>query len=256
MIQARLAAFGVDVEILAGAGITALYGPSGAGKTLILDAIAGLLAPRSGRIILDDEILFDGVSGLNLPPRRRHCGYVSRHWALFPHMTVRDNVLFPLARLARLERRRRVNEMLERFTLGEVASRRPHELAPAEHLRCVFARVLAGEPKLLLVDEPANGLDVPLRIEWYAILRRVRDEAGIPVVLATRELETCFELATNMLLLDTGRVLQSGPPRKVLDYPASVEAARLLGIRNCFPPKSLRSTPAAIPAASVWIILN
>jgi molybdate transport system ATP-binding protein len=112
MIQVRMAAFGLEVEFQAAAGITALFGPANAGKTLILDAIAGLLAPRTGRIILDDEILFDGASPVSLPPRRRHCGYVSRHWALFPHMSLRDNLLFPVAHLARLERRRRVNEML------------------------------------------------------------------------------------------------------------------------------------------------
>ncbi|MGA3079335.1 MAG: ATP-binding cassette domain-containing protein, partial [Bryobacteraceae bacterium] len=106
MIQVRLAAHGVDVEFQAAPGITALFGPAAAGKTLILDAIAGFATPASGRIILDDEILFDGASRVNLPPRRRHCGYVARHWALFPHMSLRDNLLFPLAGLPRLERHR------------------------------------------------------------------------------------------------------------------------------------------------------
>jgi molybdate transport system ATP-binding protein len=243
MIQARVAAFGLDVEFQAGSGITALFGPAGAGKTLTLDAIAGLLAPRSGRIILDDEILFDGASRVNLPPRRRHCGYISRHWALFPHMSLRDNLLFPVTHLARLERRRRVKEMLERFSLQDAAPRRPRAVSPVERLRCVYARALIGEPKLLLVDEPSSGLDIALRAEWHTILRRVREETGLPVLLATRDLETCFELAGNMLLLDAGRVLQSGPPRKVLDQPASVEAARLLGIRNLFPAEIVALDP-------------
>jgi molybdate transport system ATP-binding protein len=243
MIQARVAAFGLEVEFQAASGITALFGPAGAGKTLLLDAIAGLLAPRSGRIILDDEILFDGASPVNLPPRRRHCGYVSRHWALFPHMSLRDNLLFPLSHLARLERRRRVKEMLERFSLHEAAPRRPHAVSPAERLRCVFARALIGEPKLLLVDEPSSGLDIALRAEWHTILRRVREETGVPVLLATRDLETCFELAGNMLLLDAGRILQTGPPRQVLDHPTSVEAARLLGIRNLFPAEIVALDP-------------
>jgi molybdate transport system ATP-binding protein len=243
MIQARVAAFGLEVEFQAASGITALFGPAGAGKTLLLDAIAGLLAPRSGRIILDDEILFDGASPVNLPPRRRHCGYVSRQWALFPHMSLRDNLLFPLSHLARLERRRRVKEMLERFSLHEAGARRPHAVSPAERLRCVFARALIGEPKLLLVDEPSSGLDIALRAEWHTMLRRVREETGVPVLLATRDLETCFELAGNMLLLDAGRILQTGPPRQVLDHPASVEAARLLGIRNLFPAEIVALDP-------------
>jgi ABC-type sulfate/molybdate transport systems ATPase subunit len=234
MIQVRAAAFDLEVDFQADSAITALFGPAGAGKTLLLDIIAGLHAPRSGRIMVDDQILFDGASGLNSPARRRHCGYVSRNWALFPHMSVRDNLSFPLARLGRLERRRRVKEMLERFALSEVAALRPQAISPTERLSCVFARALIGEPKLLLIDEPASGLDIGLRMEWRRALRRVREETGLPMLLATRDLETCFELADNMFLLDGGRILQSGPPRKVLDQPASVEAARLLGVRNLF----------------------
>jgi molybdate transport system ATP-binding protein len=237
MIQVRLAAHGVDVEFQAASGITALFGAAGAGKTLILDAIAGFVTPASGRIILDDEILFDAASRVNLPPRRRHCGYVARHWALFPHMSLHDNLLFPLAGvpgLARLERHRRVKEMLDRFALHDAAPRRPHDVSPAKRLRATVARALIGEPKLLLVDEPAAGLDIALRAEWHKILRMVRDETNLPVLLAARDLDTCFELAANMLLLDAGRILQSGPPRKVFDQPIGVEAARLLGIRNLF----------------------
>ncbi|MGC9948899.1 MAG: ATP-binding cassette domain-containing protein [Bryobacteraceae bacterium] len=243
MIQVRLAAHGVDVEFQAASGITALFGAAGAGKTLILDAIAGFVTPAGGRIILDDEILFDAASRVNLPPRRRHCGYVARQWALFPHMSLHDNLLFAVAGLRRLERHRRVKETLDRFTLHDAAARRPHEASPAERLRTTVARALIGEPKLLLVDEPAAGLDMALRAEWHKILRTVRDETSLPVLVAARDPETCFELAGNMLLLDAGRILQSGPPRKVLDQPAGVEAARLLGIRNLFPAEIVALDP-------------
>ena len=243
MIQVRFAAHGVDVEFQAESGITALFGPAGAGKTLILDSIAGFVTPASGRIILDDEILFDGASRVNLPPRRRHCGYVARQWALFPHMSLRDNLLFPLAGLARLERYRRVKEMLDRFALDQAAPRRPQEASPAQRLRATVARALVGEPKLLLVDEPTAGLDIAMRAEWHKVLRMVRDETSLPVLLAARDLDTCFELAGNMLLLDAGRILQWGPPRKVLDQPAGVEAARLLGIRNLFPAEIVALDP-------------
>jgi len=243
MIQVRLAAHGVDVEFQAVSGITVLFGAAGAGKTLILDAIAGLVTPASGRIILDDEILFDGASRVNLPPRRRHCGYVARHWALFPHMTLRDNLLFPLAGVALRERHRRVKEMLDHFALGGVASCLPHAVPPAELLRATAARALVGEPKLLLVDEPAAGLDMALRAEWHKMLRRVRDEMSLPMLVAARDLDTCFELAGNMQLLDRGRIVQSGAPRKVLDHPAGVEAARLLGIRNLFPAEIVALDP-------------
>jgi ABC-type sulfate/molybdate transport systems ATPase subunit len=246
MIQVRLAGDGVNVEFQAASGITALFGGAEAGKTRILDAIAGFATPTQGRIILDDGILFDGASSVSLPPRRRRCAYVARHWALFPHMTIHDNLLFPLASLAgvgRRERHRRVKEMIERFALHDAAPRRPHLVPPEDCLRATVARALIGEPKLLLVDEPAAGLDVAMRAEWHKILRTVRDETNLPVLLATRDLDTCFELAGSMLLLNAGRILQSGPPRAVLDQPVSVEAARLLGIRNLFPAEIVALDP-------------
>jgi len=246
MIQVRFAAPGVDVEFQAASGITALFGAAGAGKTFILDAIAGFATPASGRIILDDEILFDGASRVNLPPRHRHCGYVARQWALFPHMTLHDNLLFPLAalaRLPRLDRHRRVKEMLERFALQGSASRRPRDVSPADRLRATVARALIGEPKMLLVDDPAAGLDIALREEWHKTLRLVRDETSLPILLATRDADTCFELAGSMLLLNRGHVLQSGAPRKVFDQPAGLEAARLLGIRNLFPAEIVALDP-------------
>ena len=202
MIQVRLGTPGGELEFQAAAGITALFGASGAGKTFILDAIAGFCKPSSGRIILDDEILFDGLSQVNLAPGHRHCGYVAPHWALFRHMSLHDNLLFPLAGLPRLERYRRVKEMLDRFALQDVAPSRPLAVSAADRMRAAVARALIGEPKVLLVDEPAEGLDLALRTEWHRILRMVRDETSLPVLVATRDVDACFELAANMLLLD------------------------------------------------------
>lgn len=244
MIQARIAkqfaaapdsvGFALDVEFQAAVGVTVLFGPSGAGKTLTLDAIAGFVKPDVGRILLDDVILFDGASGLNLAPRKRNCGYVFQNYALFPHMTLRANLFFAVDRLPRLERHRRVNEMLERFRLKDVAGRRPHEVSGGEQQRCSIARALIGSPKLLLLDEPARGLDAPLREELYAVLRQVRSDFDLPVLLVTHDLDECFALGDEMLVLRGGRIVQSGPPRQVLDQPASVEVARLLGIANLF----------------------
>jgi molybdate transport system ATP-binding protein len=231
---AESAGFSLEVEFKAAAGVTVLFGSSGAGKTLTLDAIAGFIKPGSGRILLDDEILFDAAAGVNLPPRRRNCGYVFQNYALFPHMTLKENLLFAAERRPRLERHRRVGEMLERFHLGEVAGRRPHEVSGGEKQRCSIARALIGGPKLLLLDEPARGLDAPLRTELCDVLRQVRAEYNVPILMVTHDLDECFAVGDEMLVLREGRIVQSGAPRKVLDQPASVEVARLLGIPNLF----------------------
>lgn len=205
-------------------GVTALFGPAGAGKTLILEAVAGLMRPDSGRILRDDVLLFDAEARVHVPPRRRGCGYLPQRDALFPHMTVRQNLAFA-ATGARLERHRRIAEMLEKFQLAEAAARRPAELDAAERARAAVARVLIAAPKLLLLDEPdfAEALFFQMRAEFKG-----------PVLLATRSLERCAALVDQMLVLDRGRILRRGTPREVIDQPESIVVARLLGIPNLF----------------------
>jgi molybdate transport system ATP-binding protein len=245
MIQARIrkqfasgpesAAFSLDIDLQAKAGITVLFGPSGAGKTLTLDSIAGFVRPDEGRILLDDEILFDGASGVYVATRARRCGYVFQNYALFPHMTLRENLEFAVERLPRRERHRKVAEMLEKFHLAEVSGRRPYQLSGGQKQRCSIARALIGLPRLLLLDEPARGLDAPLRAELYAALRQVRQEFEIPALLVTHNFEECLELGDEMLVMREGRVVQTGTPRKVFEHPANVDVARLLGAYNLLP---------------------
>jgi molybdate transport system ATP-binding protein len=245
MIQARIrkrfapgpesAGFALDLEFKAEPAITVLFGPSGSGKTLTLDAVAGFVRPDEGRVMLDDDILFDGAARVNIPPRNRRCGYVFQNYALFPHMTLRGNLEFAVERRPRLDRHRRVNEMLEQFHLAEVSGRRPHELSGGQKQRCSVARALIASPRLLLLDEPARGLDAPLRAELYAILREVRADYNIPILLVTHDLEEAFQLGDQMLVLREGRLVQSGPPREVIEQPGNVEVARLLGLYNLLP---------------------
>src|SRR5258706_10030619 len=148
------AGFSLDLEFSATAGVTVLFGPSGAGKTLVLDSIAGFIAPDEGRILLDDDILYDGAARVHRPPQQRNCGYVFQNYALFPNMTLRENLAFAAERRPRLERHRRVSEMIDKFRLQDSAGRRPHEVSGGQRQRCSIARALIGEPKLLLLDEP------------------------------------------------------------------------------------------------------
>src|SRR5271170_6567656 len=242
MIQAKLrktfpagsdsAGFALDIEFRAAAGITVLFGPSGSGKTLTLDSIAGFVRPDEGRILVDDEILFDGATGVHLRPQARNCGYVFQNYALFPHMTLRENLVFAAERRPRLERHRRVNEMIERFRLADAAGRRPHEVSGGQRQRCSIARALIVAPKLLLLDEPAQGLDAPLRAEFYDVLRQVRADFETPALLVSHDLDECFELGEEMLILHDGRIVQTGTPANILDMPSSLEVARLLGRFN------------------------
>jgi len=228
------AGFTLDVEFQAPPGVTVLFGPSGSGKTLTLDCIAGFVRPDRGRILLDDSILFDAPAAVCLRPQDRQCGYVFQNYALFPHMTLRQNLAFAAERQPRIERRRRVNEMLERFHLEEMAGRRPHEVSGGQKQRCSIARALISKPKMLLFDEPARGLDSPLRAEFYTLLRDLRPEFRIPMLLVTHDVEECLAVGESVLIYDSGRIVQNGAPPEVMAHPVNRETARLLGIANLF----------------------
>jgi ABC-type sulfate/molybdate transport systems ATPase subunit len=237
------AAFALDIELTAAPGVTVLYGASGAGKTLTLDCISGFIRPDAGRILLDDRILYDANSQVHLPPRDRRCGYVFQNYALFPHMTLRENLAFAAEGRPRLDRHRFVNEMLERFHITEFSGRYPHEVSGGQKQRCSIARTLVANPKLLLLDEPARGLDTALREDLYSILRDLRADYRIPIILVTHDLEECFATADELLVYQNGRIAQTGEPRKVFDRPANAEIARLLGYANIFEAEILALDP-------------
>jgi len=226
--------FELDVRFGCDAGVTVLFGASGSGKTLTLEALAGFLRPDHGRILVNDEILFDAESGVCLPPQRRGIGYVFQNDALFPHMTLEQNLAFGIARLPALERHRRVRGMLERFGLTALATRRPHELSGGQKQRASIARALVTEPRLLLLDEPVRGFDFPLRQDFYEILRDIRQTYRIPILLVTHDVKEGFELAAQMAVYEAGRIVQTGAPEELFLHPRSPSVARLFGITNIF----------------------
>ena len=217
------AAFTLEADFGFGAGITALIGPAGAGKTLLLELVAGLATPDEGRILLNDAIVFDGQARVDLPPVRRGCGYVSQSDSLLPHRTLRQNLEFAAQRFPRLERHRRVGEAVEHFTLAGAAGLRPADTGAAERLRCSIARALMGASELLLVDDA--GIDA-------ALFGLIRAHFPGPVLMAARNPDVACAVAAEMALVDRGRIVQRGTPRQVLDQPATVEAARLAGYEN------------------------
>ena len=216
----------LDIDLPLPDGITALHGPAGAGKTMLLEAIAGFTRPARGRILIGDAIVFDAESRVNLLARQRHCGWVGERETLFPHLTVRQNLLFAAGRWARLERTRRVAEMLERFELADAIEARPGDLPMARRVRVEVARALITEPRVLLVDARASD---------EALLRLVREAFTGPALWVVEDLDVCYAAATRLALIDSGRLVGSGAARDVIERPESVEAARLVGLGNLYP---------------------
>lgn len=237
------APFSLDLQFNSRAGVAVLFGPSGAGKTLTLDAIAGFMQPDEGRISAGGVLLFDAAARVNLSPQQRRCGYVFQHYALFPHMTLRENLAFAAERLPRLERTRRVRELLALFHLEEMAGRRPHEMSGGQKQRGSIARALLSNPLLLLLDEPARGLDPALRSEFYEVVMQVRTGFKLPVLLVTHDVDEALELGDELFVLDGGKLVQSGEPREVLDHPIDARVARLMGKANVLPAEILTLDP-------------
>ncbi len=201
------AGYTLDIAFESASGVTALLGPSGAGKTLTLRAIAGLLRPTIGRITLDAHVLFDSTTHINVAARDRHVGYVFQQYALFPHLNVTENIAYGLHTWSAAQRAERVAEMLELVGLNELATRVPRQLSGGQQQRVALARSLAPKPSLLLLDEPLAALDAPLRARLGAELRALHERTGIPMVLVTHDPDEAERIADSVVYVEAGRVV-------------------------------------------------
>ena len=216
-IEKRLDTFNLSVQVEVGAEILVLFGPSGAGKTQTLNAIAGLMTPDAGEITLDGTVFFrsSGSAAINLPARKRHVGYVFQQYALFPHLSALENVAYALWRQPHA--RERAEALLERMHLTELAHRYPHELSGGQQQRVAIARALAMEPRVLLLDEPFSALDSEIRKRLHEDLLRLQAEAELIVIYVTHNLEDAFTVGHRMAVVRNGAIERTGAPRDI--YP-------------------------------------
>lgn len=211
-LRARLPGFTLEVAWAIGAELAVLFGPSGAGKSLTLRMIAGLARPDAGRVVAGGRVLLDTAGGTDLPPQRRSIGFVFQDLALFPHMTVLENILYGGHGLAAEERREGGERMIRRFGLAGLEPRRPGEISGGQRQRVAFARALLRRPAVLLLDEPFSALDAALRRDLGALLREVQREERIPVALVTHDAAEARALADAAIFYEGGCVTASGKP--------------------------------------------
>jgi molybdate transport system ATP-binding protein len=233
-IRLPLPQFQLECSFQAEREVLVLFGPSGAGKTSVLDCIAGFRPPHQGRIAMGDRILFCSQDGVNLPVRQRRIGYLSQQPALFPHLTVRQNVGYGLLDLPYLEREARVDSILERFRIQMLAASRPAAVSGGEQQRVALARTLVCEPELLLLDEPLSALDLPLKSLLLDALFDWQRERAVPMLYVTHEQSEAFSLSRRVLVMEMGRVVADGEPQQVFDAPISRDRAALSGYENLF----------------------
>ncbi|WP_168107926.1 ATP-binding cassette domain-containing protein [Ramlibacter lithotrophicus] len=212
--------------------LVALVGPSGSGKTSLLRAVAGLLKSRTlrGRIAVGDDAWFDSGRAIDRPPQQRRAGLVFQHYALFPHLTALENVRIACRRPAAQD----CADLFRRLGLDGLEQRRPSQLSGGQQQRVALARALAGEPKVLLLDEPFSAVDAPARQRLYHELAALRQTLSTPMVLVTHDLAEARRLADRVVIVDAGETLQSGPPARVFASPRNARVAELVGIQNHF----------------------
>ena len=235
-IEKKLNGFTLRSDFTAGNTATAILGASGCGKSMTLRCIAGIVKPDKGRILLDGRVLFDSEQHIDLPPQQRGVGLLFQNYALFPNMTVEQNILCGLnAEKDRAARKARCAEMLRAMRLEELAGRRPAELSGGQQQRTALARILVGRPRLLMLDEPFSALDSYLREEVEGEVGSLLAGFEGTALLVTHNRDEAYRLCRDMIVMDSGRVLRTGTTKAVFADPRSTAAARLTGCKNILP---------------------
>jgi iron(III) transport system ATP-binding protein len=242
---------GIDIEARAGEIVT-LLGPSGCGKTTTLRCIAGLERASSGRIVIDGRTVADAEAGIFVPPDRRNLGMVFQSYAIWPHMTVFDNVAYALEgrRLGKAEMRRRAMAALETVQLAHLADRPAPRLSGGQQQREAIARAKVGEPQAILFDEPLSNLDAKLRLEMRNELRRLQRQIGITSIYVTHDQGEALAISDWIVVMKDGRVVEGGRPIDVYRYPRYVFTAQFLGSTNIFAGSVVDVKPGGVMVAT------
>lgn len=222
LVRHRFPGFELDVDVTAPPGVTVLFGPSGSGKTTMVNAVAGLLRPDIGRIAADGWVLLDTEARRFLPPHRRRIGYVFQEGRLFPHLSVRQNLLYGRWFAPRGAHRESLGRVVEMLGIGHLLPRRPGALSGGEKQRVAIGRALLAAPKLILADEPLASLDEARKAEILPYFERLRDEVSVPILYVSHSSAEVARLATTVIALREGRVAAVGPPSQVLSDVAAV----------------------------------
>lgn len=232
-IRKKLGAFELESEFEAQNGVTCLLGPSGCGKSMTLKCVAGIEKPDEGHIELDGVVLYDSRKGINLPPQKRRVGYLFQNYALFPNMTVRQNILCGMRREKnKAVKEEKLRQMVDLFQLSGLENHRPAQLSGGQAQRTALARIMVSDPQLLLLDEPFSALDAHLRDKLMIEMRDVLARFGREVIMVTHNRDEAYNMSREIAVMDSGRLLTMNKTKALFADPGSIPAAMLTGCKN------------------------
>lgn len=231
-LKKKVNGFSLDVAWEISDELAVLFGYSGSGKSMTLQMLAGLLKPDEGAVRSDRTIYFDSSADIDVPPQARAFGYVFQDLALFPHMTLIENILFGAPSVPKRERLSRAREMIQAYKLTGLEDRYPSELSGGQKQRVAFARALIRHPEALLLDEPFSALDQPLRVEMRNLLKEMREQFKMPIIFVTHDFDEAAFLAEKIIVYSRGKVAQIGSLEQVIKQPASHEVQMLVNAKT------------------------
>ncbi len=247
-IKKKLGDFQLCIDLEHSGGITGILGASGCGKSMTLKSIAGIIKPDEGQIILNGRVLFDSEKRINLKPQERGVGYLFQNYALFPNMTVEQNVLCGLNREKnRRLRHRKMEEAVEMMDLSEYKKLYPHQLSGGQQQRTALARMLVSEPELLLLDEPFSALDSYLREQMQTQVREILDRFGKDVLLVSHSRDEVYYLCSQLAVMEWGKIITMGNTKAVFADPQSRTAAILTGCKNIAAARKISEYEVEVP---------
>ena len=231
-ITKKLPGFKLQINLTCGQEIIGVLGASGSGKSMLLNSVAGLIKPDKGKIVLDDVTFFDSVNKINIPPRDRKIGYLFQNYAMFPHLTVAENIAFGLGKLPKNEQEKKVDELLERFHLNDMGRRYPSQISGGQQQRVALARALAVEPQILLLDEPFSALDEYLKTHMMKEMLESLKKFQGTTLFVTHNMAEAYRLCDRIIVVNNGSVETLGTKQEVFQHPVSLNTAKITGCKN------------------------
>ena len=252
-IRKKLGDFTLEAAFETSDPVTGLLGASGCGKSITLKCIAGIVTPDEGRIVLDGETLFDSAAHIDLRPQKRQVGYLFQNYALFPNLTVEQNICTGLRGQSAEEKRKALEESVELLRLHGLEKKHPIQLSGGQAQRVALARMLVTKPRVLLLDEPFSALDTHLRDSLLPQLKTLLQQVGRQAVLVTHSRDEAYRLCSRICVMDAGRILKDADTKSVFADPGSVPAARLTGCKNIVKAQKTGDTTVLVPSWGVTL---